>query len=568
LGIDGKPSPERGSAGDPLPPTAFAPDWLYFHAERSPDRPAVASPTSRLTYGDLAARVRALANQLATRGIGPGSRVLVALPNTPATVVASLAVNALGGTSVEVNREWSAETLGDIVAKGGIRELFVLARDARMWGTALQGCAIDHIWGVHQAALDAAFLEAVGHIPATLLLEDGRIDPNAEVAPPAAMHTLSADLPALVLYTSGSTRTPHGVIQTFRNVDANTRSIVEYLDLTAEDRALVTLPFYYSYGRSILQTHLLAGGSVFLDNRMAFPRIVLEALASEGCTGFAGVPLTFELIRRQVDVSTIHFRRLRYLTQAGGEMAPETIAWVRTAFQPAKLYVMYGQTEATARLSYLPPDRAEDKAGSIGIGIPGVELQVVDELGRELPDGEIGELVARGQNVTPGYLEQPGETAAIVRDGWLWTGDLAYRDADGFFFYRGRLKEILKIGGHRVSPAEIEHVLARHPGVADVAVLGLRDDLMGEVPGAVLVPRGNPAPSETELLEFCRERLPSYQVPVSFVFAEALPRNESGKLLRAEVAAQFIARFAAFRGELDPSPKDDSRAFEDETSSG
>ena len=196
------------------------------------------------------------------------------------------------------------------------------------------------------------------------------------------MPTLSAEWPALVLYTSGSTGTPHGVIQTFRNVDANTRSIVAYLGLTGEDRASVTLPFYYSYGRSVLQTHLFAGGSVFLDNRMAFPRIVLEALASEGCTGFAGVPLTFELIRRQVDVSSIHFPRLRYLTQAGGEMAPETIAWVRTAFQPAKLYVMYGQTEATARLSYLPPDRAEDKAGSIGIGIPGVELQVVDELGR------------------------------------------------------------------------------------------------------------------------------------------------------------------------------------------
>ena len=133
---------------------------------------------------------------------------------------------------------------------------------------------------------------------------------------------------------------------------------------------------------------------------------------------------------------------------------------------------MYGQTEATARLSYLPPERAEDKAGSIGIAIPGVELRVVDEHGRELPPGEVGELVARGANVTPGYLDEPEETAAILHDGWLWTGDLAERDADGFFFHRGRAKEILKIGGHRVSPIEIEQVIARHPDVAEAAVVG------------------------------------------------------------------------------------------------
>src|SRR3990172_10033213 len=123
---------------------------------------------------------------------------------------------------------------------------------------------------------------------------------------------------------------------------------------------------------------------------------------------------------------------------------------------------MYGQTEATARLSYLPPERAQDKGGSIGVPIPSVELRVVDDGGRELPPGETGQLVARGDNVTPGYLDEPEETAAILHDGWLWTGDLALRDADGFFFHKGRSKEILKIGGHRVSPIEIEHVIAAH----------------------------------------------------------------------------------------------------------
>ena len=320
-------------------------------------------------------------------------------------------------------------------------------------------------------------------------------------APPAPSPALDPASPALILYTSGSTGRPRGVVQTFRNLDANTRSIVQYLRLAESDRALVVLPLYYCYGRSVLQTHLFAGGSVFLETRTAFPRVVLEALAAEGCTGIAGVPLTFEIIRRQVDVSSIAFPALRYLTQAGGAMAPETIAWVREKFSPARLFVMYGQTEATARLSYLPPESAEEKKGSIGIAIPGVELRVVDEQGRELPRGEIGNLVARGENVTPGYLDEPEETAAILRDGWLWTGDLALRDADGFFFHRGRSKEILKIGGHRVSPIEIEHVVAEHPGVAEAAVIGVAHEIMGEVPSAFVVAsrrgdavRGRPAP--------------------------------------------------------------------------
>ncbi len=525
-----------------LPDTPFLADWLLFHAERAPDAPAVASPAARLSYQELASRVRALAAHLSGRGIGPGSRVLLALPNTPATVVAGLALNALGATSVEVSRDWSAEVLGDIVARSQVGQAFVWARDAQKWGEVLAGGPIGHVWAVREGGLSTAFEGQFGGCPSTFLFEDGRVDPELDVPPAAPAAVLSPDAPALVLYTSGSTGRPHGVIQTFRNVDANSRSIVRYLGLTSRDRAMLALPIYYCYGRSVLQTHLLTGGSVFLDNRMAFPRSVMETIASEGCTGFAGVPLTFEMIRRQVDVSTIELGSLRYLTQAGGAMAADTIAWVRDAFRPARLFVMYGQTEATARLSYLPPERAEDKAGSIGIAIPGVELRVVDDAGRELPPGEIGELVARGPNVTPGYLDEPEETAAILHDGWLWTGDLAERDAEGFLYHRGRAKEILKIGGHRVSPIEIEQVIARHPDVAEAAVVGVKDALMGEVPAAVVVPRPGAMPSEADLLRFCRERLPAYQVPVTLALVESLPRNESGKLLRTELAARHSAR--------------------------
>jgi long-chain acyl-CoA synthetase len=507
-------------------------EWVYRNAERTPSAPAIATPASRLSYGELADRARRLAAGLAGSGCGAGDRVLIALPNRPATVVAALAVNTVGATAVEVNRDWTSAVLGDIVARIDVRWACIAARDVRKWAAVFDGRRLSHLWVVAPSPgpEEAAFgIEADG---AQVLLEDGRVlggdlPPQLEVGQP------DLDAPAAVLYTSGSTGRPHGVVQTFRNIDANTRSIVEYLSLTAGDRALLTLPLYYCYGRSVLQTHLFAGGSVFLDDRLAFPQVVLETMAAEACTGFAGVPQTFELLRKGTDPSSFSLPRLRYITQAGGAMAQETIAWTRREFAPARLFVMYGQTEATARLAYLPPERAAEKPGSIGIPIPGVELRVVDAAGHALPDGETGELVARGDNVTPGYLDDPEATASILHDGWLWTGDLASRDADGFFYHRGRTKEILKIGGHRASPVEIEQVVAGHPGVHDAAVIGAADPIAGEVPIAFVVMREDANASAADLRRFCQERLPAYAVPRGFIPVRSLPRNEAGKLMRS-----------------------------------
>lgn len=529
-----------GAAG-PLPDSSFLADWVFFHAERAPEAPAIADARHRLTYGQLAERVGELAGDFDGHGVGTQDRVLLAVPNSPATVVAGLALNALGATSVEVNREWSHEVLREIVDTSGVTHVVIAACDISKWGAALAGLGIRHAWVIDRRPFSDFAGERLAGIPSSLIREDGRAVPGASGRTFQRPAQLAPQDSALILYTSGSTGRPRGVIQTFANINANTRSIVEYLGLTAADRALLMLPLYYCYGRSVLQTHLLVGGSLYLEKRMAFPRLVLETLASEKCTGLAGVPLTFEIFRRQVNVSTVHMPSLRYLTQAGGAMAPATTAWVRDSFRPARLFVMYGQTEATARLAYLPPERAEEKVGSMGIAIPGVELRVVDDHGRELPTGEVGQLIARGANVTLGYLDDPEGTAAILRDGWLWTGDLAERDADGFFYHRGRVREVLKVGGRRVSPIEIEQVIERHPGIAEAAVIGVRDALKGEVPLAVVVPRPGVALREAEILLFCSERLPPYLLPVAAKFTKALPRNPAGKLLRAEVLETYGA---------------------------
>jgi acyl-CoA synthetase (AMP-forming)/AMP-acid ligase II len=516
------------------PSSPFIADWVAEHALHTPDAPAVDSPSSRLTYRALAARVADLAGHLADRGVVAGDRVVVALPTSTASVVAALAVHALGACAVEIDRGMGERGYRVVLAQARPRFALVAAQDAREWRAAQGDGGFGWAWVLRGG-------EGPQTLGSTALEADGSLPPDARGLRSPGRRGVTEDSPALILYTSGSTGTPRGVVQTFRNLAANSQSIVEYLGLEPTDRVMAILPFYYCYGRSLLQTHLLAGGSTFIDHRFMYPRVVLEAIGAEGCTGFAGVPLTFEILRRETDPAALALPRLRYLTQAGGPMRTETIAWARRAFAPARLFVMYGQTEATARLAYLPPERAAEKPGSIGTAIPGVVLRVVDEDAREVPVGEVGHLVARGANVTPGYLGAPEETAAILHHGWLWTGDLARRDADGFLYIAGRAKEILKIGGHRVSPVEMEDVLALHPAVAQAVVVGVPDPVQGERAVAFVVTRPGAHTEELELRRFCRDQLPAHKVPSRVELVEAIPCTEAGKPLRAELAARARA---------------------------
>lgn len=506
--------------------------WVAWHADHRPEAPALVARNRAISYAVLERRTRIMAGALASRGIGASDRVLVALPNQPAAVTIALALGHIGATSVEVSRTWSAAMLREVVGIARVRHVVAWERDVPLWADVLGGSAVEHVWLVGGGTGPVGPLAS--HTT-SWVGEDGTLEASTSLDPPHPAARMPDDAPAVILFTSGSTGRPSGVIQTVRNIDANTRAIVQYLSLTSADRAFLTLPIAYCYGRSVLQTHLFVGGSVVLENGMAFPRVAMEAMAVTGCTGFAGVPLTFEILRRQVDFSDVPRGRLRYVTQAGGTMAPDTTAWLREAIAPARLFVMYGQTEATARISYLPPERAADKTGSIGIPVPGVEVRIVDEAGIGLPRGSVGEIEVRGDNVTPGYLDDPEATAAILRDGWLRTGDLGRLDDEGFLFHQGRAKEIIKVGGHRISPIEIEQVLAGHPDVAEAAVRGMADDLMGEVPVAFIVLEPGRNPDEGVLRAYCRERMPQWMLPGRFVTLDRLPRNEAGKLLRAQL---------------------------------
>jgi long-chain acyl-CoA synthetase len=515
----------------------FVFDWIHEHAQARPEAAAILTPTEALSYRQLDERVRALSAHLIERGVQAEAAVVIALPNLPATVVASLAVQAIGAVAVEVNREAGPAALSAILEETEARHAIVWGRDLAAWAGLAAHHQLVHLEVVAPAS-PAQLLALLGGISHARLSEGGALAVDAGSFTPTVRRRNGI---ASIVYTSGSTGRPRGVIQTHRNIEANTRSIAEYLELGPGDRALSILPLFYCFGKSVVQTHLFAGGSVFFDHRFSFPRVVLEALAQQRCTGFYGVPLTFELIKRQADPGALELSALRYVAQAGGAMHPETTRWVRAAFAPASLFVMYGQTEATARLSFLPPARAADKEGSIGRGIPGVTLKIADETGAELPVGAVGEVWACGENITPGYFRDPGASAQILCDGWLRTGDLGHRDADGFIFLTGRAKQILKIGGHRVSPLEIEQALAGHPDVLETAVVGVGDPLGGEAAAAFVVLRAGASLTEPALRAYCRSVMPAWKVPKGVVFVPELPRTGAGKVATS-VLREMIAR--------------------------
>ena len=357
---------------------------------------------------------------------------------------------------------------------------------------------------------------------------------------PYSQHSLppvqGSDLAAL-MFTSGSTGNPRGVMVSHSNIRANTESIIQYLRLTSEDRIMTVLPFHYCFGTSLLHTHLRVGGILVLDPRFMYPEKVLRRMQETGCTGFAGVPSHYQILLRKTSLPKKSFPHLRYVQQAGGHLAPAFLRELHEALPTTQIFVMYGQTEATARLSFLPPEFLDSKMGSVGEAIPGVRIAVVNTSGKGVRPGEVGEIVAEGENVARGYWRAPEETAATFRDGKLYTGDLATVDDDGFIYIVDRAKDFLKCGGNRVSCKQLEQQLLECEDLLEAAVIGIPDDVMGEAVKAFVVPRPGLVAVEERLRNFCKERLPFQVVPREIVVLNVLPKNAAGKVLKKSLSA-------------------------------
>jgi long-chain acyl-CoA synthetase len=344
---------------------------------------------------------------------------------------------------------------------------------------------------------------------------------------------------AEIIFTSGSTGSPKGVMLSHKNLISNTESILEYLNLSEKDRMLVVLPFYYCYGLSLLHTHLRVGGSVVFNNSFMFLGAVINDLLQHQCTGFAGVPSHFQILLRKSDsFTTTHFPDLRYVTQAGGKLATVFIDEFINAKPDVRFYVMYGQTEATARLSYLPPDLYNLRRGSIGKGISGVNLRVVNNNDLDVSPGEVGEVVAQGDNVMLGYFKDKQSTKTTIRNGWLYTGDLGTVDSDGFIYLTARKKEIIKVGGKRISPKEIEAIILGIPEVVDCTIVGVEDELQGEALKATVVINADSTSDKIingeYIKEHCANHLSLYKIPQIIEIKEQLTISATGKKIKKD----------------------------------
>jgi acyl-CoA synthetase (AMP-forming)/AMP-acid ligase II len=306
--------------------------------------------------------------------------------------------------------------------------------------------------------------------------------------------------------------------------------------LTEKDIQMVVLPFYYVMGKSLLNTHISVGGAVVINNKFAFTASVVKQMVDEKVTSFSGVPYTYSYLLHRSPLTGYRDRldSLRYCSQAGGHMSKKLKEQLRQALpNQTKIYIMYGATEASARLTYLEPDRFEDKLDSIGKPIPGVILRILDERGKEVPNGQAGELVATGPNIMQGYWKDVKSTAKVLNKNGYHTGDLGYKDKEGYFYVTGRKDSLLKIGGHRINPQEIEDVLMETELVIEAAVFGIPDGLLGYKLVAAVTPKNEDC-SADRILSKCSEKLPRYKLPGEINLVRTLPKNTSGKIDRTK----------------------------------
>lgn len=509
-------------------------DLLSCSLEKNPGKELVYEANGSVTYRTIwesAARFAAYLTREA--GVSRGDRVVSVIENGSDAAIVLFGIWMAGAIAVPANTDLRGESLAYVINHSGasvvvsgrrfqkrVEEIVLSIPDVRLHVTDTEtqdqptsGCSIERWSDIIESNLD----------------------------PTRSVRTIDID-PAAIIYTSGSTGRPKGVTLTHLNLVSNMHSIAEYLKLTSEDRVMAVLPLFYIYGLSLLLTHVLVGGSIVFDNRFVYPNVVLQNMIDRRVTGFAGVPSTFSMLLARSTLRDMDFPALRYVTQAGGAMPVPVQKEVAEVFAPAKLYVMYGATEAAPRLSYVEPEDLPQKWGSIGKPVPNVDLYPADSDGNQVPTGTEGELVARGSNIFAGYWRDPEGTELVLRDGLYFTGDLGMIDEDGFLYVTGRSKDIIKVKGFRVSPREIEERLMTIPGVIEVAVIGVADEILGEAPVAYFSTTDLDEPNSETLSEFCRRELPSYKTPVEFIRLESLPKGSSGKVSKQALKAQHEER--------------------------
>ena len=477
-----------------------------YHA----DRVALVAGDRRWTYRELDAAASSLAGGLAGLGLPPGERVALHLPNGPEFVLAYYAAQKAGLVPLSLNVTYRAEETEYIVG------------DAQAAAVITAGVVAGH-------------LPARGRMPSVRHVLDAKDLGALRGAAPQRALERDRDETAAILYTSATTGRPKGVMLTHANVVSNAHATVHHLRMTADDRGLCALPLFHCFGQNfILNALVTAGGTLVLHERFALDAF-LDAVARHRITLLYAVPTMYILFLESGAARDLSSVRLCFSAAA---TLPADVERRWHDRHGHWIHQGYGLTECSPFASYNHDVRF--KPGSVGTPIENVEMRIVDPEGRELPDGELGEILIKGPNVMRGYFGNPQATADALRDGWLRSGDIGYRDPEGYYFLVDRVKDMINVSGFKVFPREVEEVLFRHAAVKEVAVVGMADPLRGEAVKAFVVLREGARATAEELQALCRAAIAPYKVPETVAFIATLPKNPTGKILKKDLRGPAV----------------------------
>lgn len=492
------------------------------------DKPAYIFQGNVSTYAELDGAVTRFASGLEKLGIKKGDHIALVLGNTSHFVIGFYGALRVGATVIPINPIYTPDEIGYIVNNGDVKAVITLDLLVPLFEKMNEHLPkIEHLIVCEtpqgtNSELDVSKLSIYPKMKSfTNVVRAGEV---TFVGP-----ALDDNDVAVILYTSGTTGKPKGAMLTQMNLYSNARDVAEYLKISNSDRVITTLPMFHVFCLTVaLNAPLMNGGTMLIVPKFS-PKEIFEIAKEYQATVFAGVPTMYNFLLQYPEGNPEDLRSLR-LCISGGSAMP--VALLKSFEQKFNVLVSegYGLSEASPVTCFNPLDRPR-KPGSIGANIVNVENKVVNEDGDEVPIGQVGELVVRGPNVMKGYYNMPEETAATLRNGWLYTGDLARMDEEGYFYIVDRKKDMIIVGGYNVYPREVEEVLYNHPDIVEAAVVGVPDPEQGE---AVLcyVVRKNDRLTEENLLAYCREHLAKYKLPSKIEFIEELPKNTTGKILR------------------------------------
>jgi len=477
---------------------------LELSARHHANRPALIAGERRWTYRELDEAASALAGGFAALGLKPGERLGLHLPNWPEFVLAYYAAQKIGLVPLSLNVTYRAEEL----------EYILCDAEASAVITAVPA---------------AANLPARGRVPSVRHLLEAKDLASLSGRPVRALD-LDRDETAAILYTSATTGRPKGVMLTHGNIVSNAHATVHHLRMTSQDRGLCALPMFHCFGQNfILNALVTAGGALVLQERFVVKEFV-EALGRQRITLLYAVPTMYILflsMEEPLDLSSI---RLCFSAAATLPGHVERRWYERYGHRVTQ---GYGLTECSPFASW--NHDVDIRPGSVGTPIENVEMKIVDEQGRQVPDGALGEILIKGPNIMRGYFGNPQATAEAIRDGWLHSGDIGYRDTDGYYFLVDRVKDMINVSGFKVFPREVEEILFRHEAVKEAAVIGVPDPLRGESVKAFVVLHESKRVTAEALQTLCRDAIASYKVPETIEFLSALPKNPTGKILKKEL---------------------------------